>query len=225
MENKKYTLEELKVMYQDENLNTFEISRKTNMAESTIRGILKRNGLIRETKRKNVDVLLDGEIVVPIKNTSDYFISNLGRVLRIEKNIELKPVLDQKGYHRLRIYQNDKTIKTCKLHRLVAEYFVEGFSEGLQVNHIDGVKTNNNYTNLEWVNNYENQIHAIDTGLVGDKIILNKDDVINICNLLNVGELTHKEIVAELNLNISHKVISDIKRGKRWGRISKSILK
>ena len=52
------------------------------------------------------------------------------------------------------------------IHRLVAEAFCSGYKENLQVNHIDGVKTNNHHTNLEWCTHAENMKHAYDTGLI-----------------------------------------------------------
>jgi hypothetical protein len=47
------------------------------------------------------------------------------------------------------------------IHRLVAKYFVPNPQEKKEVNHIDGDKQNNHYTNLEWVTHKENSYHAI----------------------------------------------------------------
>jgi hypothetical protein len=51
------------------------------------------------------------------------------------------------------------------LHRIVALTFIENPENKEQVNHIDGNKTNNAVSNLEWVTNQENQIHKFKTGL------------------------------------------------------------
>lgn len=51
------------------------------------------------------------------------------------------------------------------VHRLVAFYFVPGYQEDLVVNHIDGDKSNNLFTNLEWVTRSENDLHAFALGL------------------------------------------------------------
>ncbi len=51
------------------------------------------------------------------------------------------------------------------VHRLVAQYFCDGYAEGLVVNHIDGDKTNNRSSNLEWVTRSENDLHAFSLGL------------------------------------------------------------
>jgi len=49
--------------------------------------------------------------------------------------------------------------KTYYVHRLVAIHFIENQFKKPQVNHIDNDSLNNNYRNLEWVDNSENQIH------------------------------------------------------------------
>lgn len=54
------------------------------------------------------------------------------------------------------------------VHRLVAEMFVPNPHNKKYVNHIDGNKSNNHYTNLEWVTALENTLHARDTGLISN---------------------------------------------------------
>lgn len=44
--------------------------------------------------------------------------------------------------------ENGQTTKS--IHRLVAEYFVDGYFDGAVVNHIDGNNRNNVASNLEW---------------------------------------------------------------------------
>lgn len=53
------------------------------------------------------------------------------------------------------------------VHRLVAICFVPNPSGKSQVNHIDGVRSNNTAGNLEWVSPSENQKHAYRTGVRG----------------------------------------------------------
>ncbi len=54
------------------------------------------------------------------------------------------------------------------VHRLVALHFIdnENPTERTQVNHIDGNRLNNNYTNLEWCTAKENVAHAFENNLI-----------------------------------------------------------
>ena len=51
------------------------------------------------------------------------------------------------------------TKKTVKVHRLVAEAFIQNSCKKI-VNHIDSNKSNNFFQNLEWVSNLENSCHS-----------------------------------------------------------------
>ena len=100
---------------------------------------------------------------VSIPNTFGmYQVSDLGRVLRTDSGTILKAYLTGKGagYPTVNIGRKNR-----KVHRLVAESFVPNPYNLPQVNHIDGDKTNNNASNLEWVTNRENATHAVNLGL------------------------------------------------------------
>ena len=93
-----------------------------------------------------------------------YHITEDGRVFNKRTNKELKFAKDNKGYLRARLFtptsNHPDGRKPFKLHRLVAMCYLDNYSEDLQVNHLDGDKTNNHYSNLEMVTNSENVKHA-----------------------------------------------------------------
>lgn len=102
-----------------------------------------------------------------------YQISNYGRLKSIGKNnksknnnktIIRKTFPNHKGYLSCIIYNNIGKY-SVRIHRLVAENFIDNPLSKKQVNHIDGNKQNNRIDNLEWCTNSENQIHAYRNGL------------------------------------------------------------
>ena len=106
-------------------------------------------------------------------------------------------------------------------HRLVAELFIPNDHNKREVNHKDGIKTNNNVDNLEWVTPSENVQHAFNTGLAvakkgvdanrakiksNDEIHAIKDEFYQGGTLRDVGK-TH---------GISSTEVSAIINGKRF---------
>ncbi|MBO7712938.1 MAG: HNH endonuclease [Methanobrevibacter sp.] len=95
----------------------------------------------------------------------DYYITDFGDVYSITTNkysnhkgikTKLKPFLSKNGY--LTVSFGHKSTKRL-VHRLVAKAFIPNPDNKAQVNHIDGNKTNNNVSNLEWCTCSENLIH------------------------------------------------------------------
>ena len=89
---------------------------------------------------------------------TDYFVSNLGNVK--SKNKKLSLFTTPAGYKSVGLHIN-KTKKTFLVHRLVAEAFIPNPNNKPEVNHINGVKDDNNVSNLEWVTAKENTYHKI----------------------------------------------------------------
>lgn len=89
-----------------------------------------------------------------------YQVSNMGRVRNSTRLNILSPSKYQ-GYLRVNLSEGKRgKFRTTAIHRLVAVAFVDGYAEGLEVNHIDENPSNNVSTNLEWVTHAKNVVHA-----------------------------------------------------------------
>ena len=106
-----------------------------------------------------------------------YQVSNLGRVksLKFGKDKILKPQEGKRGYMKVGLWKEGER-KYSYVHRLIMLAFV-GESD-LQVNHKNGVKTDNCLENLEYCTASENTLHAYDTGLMiptkGEKTVIQR---------------------------------------------------
>lgn len=114
---------------------------------------------IEEVNNAKLKVYADGKI-----ETCDFkFLRKNGRKMN-RKGRVLKPATDKDGYYRVVIaYNNVK--RTYHAHRLVARAYLPNYSNDLQVNHKNGIKTDNRVDNLEMVSLQENIAHSIRTGL------------------------------------------------------------
>lgn len=87
-----------------------------------------------------------------------YFISDTGQVKN--KNGKILTPINRNGYFAVNIHG-----KLYRIHRLVAESFIDNVQQYDIINHKDGNKHNNIVSNLEWCNRSYNQHHAYATGL------------------------------------------------------------
>ena len=93
-----------------------------------------------------------------------YFLGDDGVLFDTVRGKIVKQNKQQKGYLQVRIRNEHGGYVTLRVHRLVAECFVDRGS-GTEVNHKDGNKENNHYSNLEWCSRGENISHAYSNGL------------------------------------------------------------
>ena len=96
-----------------------------------------------------------------------YSVSSMGCVRNDETGLILKTPLHENGYYRVMLYVPGRPGFNRFVHRLMALAFFhyENWYEELEVNHIDGDKTNNFIGNLEWNTQSENMLHAYQIGL------------------------------------------------------------
>lgn len=118
---------------------------------------------------------MDNEIWKPVTGYEGYYeVSNLGRIRRLQTRDRFgrqsRPHIVKQyknsrwGYMQVTLHQQGSN-KTYRVHCLVAIAFLGDRPVRLDINHVDGDKTNNRFDNLEYCTRSQNIIHALDHGL------------------------------------------------------------
>jgi len=137
-----------------------------------------------------------------------YAVSNHGRIMAFYSKSSgkmnpkiMNPALDGSGYLRTVLYG-----KTIKVHRIVAEVFIENKENKQTINHINGIKTDNHIQNLEWNTHSENCLHSFKIGLQ-----LKKNGELN-----GMAKIT-EEIVKEIRAKFKPLVYGRKKLAQEYG--------
>ena len=160
-----------------------------------------------------------------IKENENYLIDREGDIISIsyqkgKMSAFLTPSKDKDGYLLCALKH-----KWYKVHRLVAQHFLNNPLNKKNVNHINGIKSDNRVENLEWCTHKENMQHAVLNNLNGfakgeksPKTKLKNDDIRKIRFLKNNGYTSRQ--LAEI-YNISFGSIRKIVYNERWKHIEK----
>ena len=162
------------------------------------------------------EVNLDPEKMWAISANGRYWVSESGDIINKATGFSLSPTIGNTGYHIIS--------KSCtgqgSVHRLVYESFIGSIPEGMQINHLDGNKSNNHITNLELCTAQENTIHAYALGLSKGKkgetnsmAKVSEQDVINMYSMFLKG-YDNSQVASIYGL--SDRYVSLVRHGKRW---------
>ncbi len=136
-----------------------------------------------------------------IKDYSEYYVTDTGAVYsrktynnpkgRIRR---MHPCKNNKGYLMYCLSKKSKR-HLFLAHRLVADAFILNPEELLDINHKNGIKTDNRVENLEWCSKKDNQIHAF-------RVLKNSKRVLRLKNGMVIDEFPNACAAAEtLGLN------------------------
>lgn len=137
--------------------------------------------------------LEENEVVKEIKGYEGFYsVTSLGRVWSHRRKIWLKQADNGFGYMFVNLCLNKKC-SDKRINRLVAEAFIVNPLNKPQVNHKNGIKTDNRVDNLEWVTAKENNQHASDNKL-NPRYKLSYETKVLICRIFRALGIKKSEL-------------------------------
>ena len=164
------------------------------------------------------------EIWKKIEDFENYSVSSEGRVRHDKKGNLKKPHKTRCGYYTMFLDATKSNVrKSFYVHRLVAQAFFPNPNNYKEVNHLNGIKTDNRVENLEWCDRSHNIKHAFEKGLYNSRkgiennlSVLSEYEVLEIRRLRIEGWSQYK--LAE-KFGVTRPNITSIVNRKSWTHI------
>ena len=150
-----------------------------------------------------------------------YIITETGQVMD-GLNKVLHPFNNTYGYYQVRMKNSNGGVSVPLVSRLVAYEFCKNPDLNLTVDHVNCNKHDNDYRNLEWVTNKENQKRAYNNHLHGYKSYKTSSQISNLARILqdepkcNYEYACEKAGILDLNQNQAKGLCDDIIARKYW---------
>jgi hypothetical protein len=157
----------------------------------------------------------------PIPSHPNYEISVKGTIRKIQTKAIKSQYIGSTGYYMVTFVYNRKS-KPARVHRLIAEVYIPNPNKLPEINHKNGIKTDNRLRNMEWCTRLDNARHAFKTGLINNtgerngKSKLKLAEVRQIKRLLKTG-LSQEKIAAMFP--VTRSTILGIKLGRLWHHV------
>ena len=134
---------------------------------------------------------------------SGYFISKDGIVTNKHGKV-IKSYINKFYKYYFTVIRINKKQTTKSIHRMLAETYIPNVENKSEVNHINGIKTDNRLENLEWVTRSENVLHSYKNDLKKYKPLHYKG---------KFGKEHNKsKAIIDVNTNIKYGSISEASR-------------
>lgn len=147
-----------------------------------------------------------------------YEISDTGLLRNTKRGKIVSPTLDRYGYVRYGLHKSGKMV-CAQAHRLVAKAFIPNPDQKPQVNHINGIKTDNTASNLEWCTNSENHRHRFQVlGRVPNNRLLSREEVFEILRTKiakGSRNTNHRQALAD-RYQVSVATIKAVRSGRNY---------
>ena len=155
--------------------------------------------------------------------SNEYLVSDKGYILRKDGKSKLKGFPNHRGYLIYHLMVNGKNIAIAG-HTLVARAFCDGYKEGFEVNHKNGIKNDNRAKNLEWVTRSENTLHAYHVLRHAKPVNMKKVSCYDVITK-RIIKTYNSSVETARELKISPSIISFIARGMNTkGKIVKNFV-
>ena len=128
------------------------------------------------------------KVTYPNVHRDMYLISENGELWNIVYHRLLKPIANGEGYVSYNLLCEDGKHRQILAHRLVAFQFVENPNNEIYVDHIDGIRNHNHYTNLDWVSPKENIVRKHNMRLLKGQSLYSIEVTREICQRFENGE-------------------------------------